>query len=90
VLQAQGDLQEARKCYETDLKNAEKASGPDNPNVARYVNNIGGVLQAQGDLQEARKCYERALKICRDKFGPDHPNTRTVADNLSSLGQGLK
>jgi tetratricopeptide (TPR) repeat protein len=41
VLQAQGDHQEARKCFERALKIDEKAYGPDHPDVAIRVNNIG-------------------------------------------------
>jgi len=51
----------------------EKAFGPDHPEVARDVNNLGGVYHALGDLPAARTAFERALAIDEKAFGPDHP-----------------
>ncbi|MCJ7444804.1 MAG: tetratricopeptide repeat protein [Methanotrichaceae archaeon] len=86
VLQALGDLQEAKKCYERALKIDENVYGPDNPEVATDVNNLGLVLRDLGDLQEAKKCYERAFEIFRTKLGENHDKTRKVKSNLESLG----
>ena len=63
----------------------EKVYGPDHPDVAMTVNNLGGVLNDLGKQQEARKCFERALKIYRQKLGEDHPMTKIVKRNLESL-----
>ena len=41
VLQDLGDLQEARKCFERALKIDEQVYGPDHPDVAIRVNNLG-------------------------------------------------
>jgi len=86
VLQDLGELSEARQCYERALRIDEAAFGPDHPNVAIRVNNLGNVLQALGELSEARQCYERALRIFTAFLGDDHPNTVTVRNNLKSLG----
>ena len=64
----------------------EEAFGPDHPNVARDVNNPGGVPKAEGELEEARRCFERALGIFTAFLGEDHPYTVTVRNNLASLG----
>ncbi len=57
------DLTGARPNYERALAIAEKAFGPDHPQVAIRVNNLGTVLKDQGDLEGARKNFERALAI---------------------------
>ena len=85
VLQALGDLEGAKRCYERALKIDEKALGPEHTSVARDVNNLGSVLQDQGDLEGAKSCYERALKIFEKRLGKEHPNAVIVRNNLKSL-----
>jgi hypothetical protein len=46
-----------------------KVYGPDHPDVAIRLSNLGGVLRALGDLQGAKKNYERALEIFRKFLG---------------------
>jgi tetratricopeptide (TPR) repeat protein len=65
----------------------EGAFGPDHPNVARDVNNLGSVYKAQGRLEEAREAYERALEIDEGAFGPDHPRVAIRVNNLGSVYQ---
>jgi Tfp pilus assembly protein PilF len=72
----------ARKSYERALEIDENVYGPDHPNVATIVNNLGGVLRALGDLAGARKSYERALEIDENVYGPDHPEVATDVNNL--------
>jgi hypothetical protein len=80
-------LEGARKCFERALSIDEAAFGPNHPNVAIRVNNLGSVLKVLGDLKGAKKCCERALKIFREFLGDDHPNTVMVRENLESLGK---
>ena len=63
----------------------EKAYGPDHPDVAIRVNNLGLVLQAQGNLEGAKEHYERALGIYKKTYGPDS-NNLNVANTLTNLG----
>ncbi len=58
-----GDLAAARPYLERALAIYEKALGPDHPDTATSLNNLGGLLQAMGDLAAARPYYERALAI---------------------------
>jgi tetratricopeptide (TPR) repeat protein len=85
LLQAQGDLAEARPYYERALAICEKALGPDHPDTASSLNNLGYLLDSQGDLAGARRYYERALSIREKALGPDHPNTATSLNNLGAL-----
>jgi tetratricopeptide (TPR) repeat protein len=87
VLQDLGDLAGARVMLERALRSDERAFGPDHPNVARDVNNLGMVLQDLGDLAGARAMFERALRIFEQFLPPDHPNIRIVRNNLAALGR---
>ena len=61
--------------------------GPDHPNVAIRLNNLGRVLQDQGDLAGARAAFERALAIDERVHGPDHPDVATGVNNLGRVLQ---
>ena len=80
-----GDHAGAKAACERALKIDEDTYGPDHPEVATDVNNLGGVLRALGDHVGAKAAYERALKIAEAVFGPDHPSTRIIRENLESL-----
>ena len=82
------DLAGAKAAFERALRIDEASFGPDHPDVAIRVNNLGSVLRALGDLAGVRAAFERALAICERVLGPDHPSTRTVQGNLDSLGRG--
>jgi len=75
----------AREAYERALTIDERVFGPDHPEVATDVNNLGSVLQALGDLAGAREAYERALAIREQVLGENHPDTATTLNNLGSL-----
>ncbi|NIW93871.1 MAG: tetratricopeptide repeat protein [Phycisphaerae bacterium] len=80
-----GDLAEAKPYFERALAIDEKALGPDHPNTAMDLNNLGYLLQAMDDLAAARPYLERALAILEAKLGPEHSNTKIVRENLASL-----
>jgi tetratricopeptide (TPR) repeat protein len=73
--------------FERALAIAEKALGPNHPDTAISLNNLGGLLQGQGDLPGARPYVERALAIREKALGPDHPD---MARSLNNLGYLLK
>ncbi|HUV37094.1 MAG TPA: FxSxx-COOH system tetratricopeptide repeat protein, partial [Patescibacteria group bacterium] len=60
-LNNRAELANSKKMLERALAIDEKIYGPDHPEVATDVNNLGGVLQDQGDLAGAREHFERAL-----------------------------
>jgi Tfp pilus assembly protein PilF len=65
----------------------EKVLGPEHPDTAQSLNNLGFLLRSQGDYARARLYYERALAICEKVLGLEHPNT---AQSLNNLGFLLK
>jgi tetratricopeptide (TPR) repeat protein len=80
-----GNLAEARPYHQRALAIREKALGPDHPNTAQSLNNLGSLLKGMGNLAEARPYYQRALAILEKALGPDHPHTQLVRDNLANL-----
>ncbi|MEM7246725.1 MAG: tetratricopeptide repeat protein [Acidobacteriota bacterium] len=87
VLQAQGDLPEARKLLERSLEIKRQVLGTElHSNYASSLHALAGVLQAQGDLPEARKLLERSLKIKRQALGTElHPDYATSLHQLAGV-----
>jgi tetratricopeptide (TPR) repeat protein len=74
-----------RLLFERALRIREKVLGPEHPDTARSLNNLGFALEAQGDLSSARLLYERALTINEKVLGPEHPNTSGSLHDLARL-----
>jgi tetratricopeptide (TPR) repeat protein len=64
---------------------AEKALGPDHPDVGNHLNNLAGLLQAKGDYAAAEPLFRRALAIDEKALGPNHPDTQRIRRNLEKL-----
>ncbi|WP_420455615.1 FxSxx-COOH system tetratricopeptide repeat protein [Rubrivirga sp.] len=82
LAQLQADYADAQALFERALALDEAALGPDHPNVAAALSNLGGVLRASGDLKGAEAAYRRALAIAEAAYGPDHPDVATTLNNL--------
>jgi serine/threonine-protein kinase len=67
-----------------------KALGPDHPDVARSVNNLGNAYRGLDELARARDVHARNLALRERIFGPDHPDVGQSAYNLgmSLMGMG--
>jgi tetratricopeptide (TPR) repeat protein len=85
ALQAVGDFRTARLWHERALAIRDRMLGPDHPDTAESLNNLGVLLQHEGKLAAARPLLERALVIRQRVLGPDHRNTATSLDNLGAL-----
>lgn len=79
----------ARAAFERALKIDEHHFGPDHPNIARYINNLGMLHKALGDLPTARTAYERALKILEIRLGAHHPSIASLVNNLGNVYRDL-
>ncbi len=64
----------------------EQALGPNHPDVATSLNNLGWLLMENGDYAEARPLLEWALLIREQVFGPNHLE---VAGTLNLFGHLL-
>jgi CHAT domain-containing protein/tetratricopeptide (TPR) repeat protein len=67
----------------------QKVLGPEHPDIASSLNNLGALLARMGDLAAARSCYERALAIYKLALGPGHPDTASCLNNLGMLLRGM-
>jgi tetratricopeptide (TPR) repeat protein len=59
--------------------------GPEHPDVALSLNNLGGLLRVQGSYAEAAPLYERSLAIFEKSLGSEHPKMALVLNNLAVL-----
>jgi tetratricopeptide (TPR) repeat protein len=86
MLLGKGELDEALAHQQRALTLFEDALGPDQPDIADLLLNMGNVLRQQGKLDEALSCLQRALAIREKALGPHHPD---VAGPLTTLGAAL-
>jgi tetratricopeptide (TPR) repeat protein len=63
-------LFEAEDMLRQALAICKRVLGPEHPNTATSLNNLGFLLRAQGDLAGARPYYERAQAIRKRVLGP--------------------
>ena len=63
----------------------EKTLGPQHPEVASDLNNLGLLYLKMDRLAEARELLARALGIREKAFGPNHVDTATNAGNLGTV-----
>jgi Tfp pilus assembly protein PilF len=79
---------------ERALRIEEAQFGPDHPQVATTLNNLGVVWGDLGQPAKALEVFERALRILEGAYGPDHPQVAATLSNLgavwSNLGQPAK
>jgi len=76
---AKGKYRDAEPLYRRSLALAEKALGPENPNVATALNNLAELYRTQGRNGEAEPLYTRALAIREKVLGPEHRTWRRVS-----------
>ena len=79
------DFATAEQYYKRSLEIKEKEFGPDHPDVATILNNMGVLYRGEGDYASAEPLYKRALAIREKALGPDHPEVATSLNNLGVL-----
>ena len=68
-----GEYARAEALAEKALEIADKAVGPEHPDVADSLNNLGLIYQAKGDNAKAEPLYKRAMVMVERAAGPDNP-----------------
>jgi Tetratricopeptide repeat len=63
----------------------EATLGPDPPDTATSLSNLGRLLHDHGDLAEARPLYERAQAISEAALGSQYPLTSRITSNFAKL-----
>ena len=84
-----GKYSEAIEVTKRSLAIGEKLLGPDHPDVATSLNNMGLLYQEQGRYGEAEPLYKRSLAIREAALGPDHLSLSTSLSNLGMLYQAV-
>jgi class 3 adenylate cyclase/tetratricopeptide (TPR) repeat protein len=82
-LQERGRYAEARELHEHALVIAERAFGPEHPNVAQSLNALAVAYWFAGRYAEAKELSRRGLAIRERVVGSDHLE---VAESLTTLG----
>jgi tetratricopeptide (TPR) repeat protein len=83
VFWARGDYPKARDYFQRALAIRERALGPEHPDVARALNNLGEVIWSIGDIDQALEIQRRSARIWEQALGAQHPD---IAYSLTSLG----
>jgi tetratricopeptide (TPR) repeat protein len=78
---------QARLLCERALAIRENELGPEHPDVAWSLNDLGFMIERQGHFAAAQPFYERALAINEKKLGPEHLATVMNIHNLGRLLQ---
>ena len=81
---AEGRAPEAEAAQREALAAAERATGPDSPEVAVVLRRLANTLTVQGRHVEALPVYERALIIFRTTLGAQHPRVGSTLVNLGT------
>ena len=66
----QGRYSDAEPLYKRSIAILEKALGPDHPELAANLNNLGALYQAQGRSADTEALYKRALTIREKAAAP--------------------
>ncbi|MGI9406215.1 MAG: tetratricopeptide repeat protein [Hyphomicrobiaceae bacterium] len=85
ILKQLGRFVEAEEQYRKALVAMETAYGPDHPNVAITLDNLGNLYLAQSRYKDAEKFYLRAQATFQKIYGPNHTSTATSLNNLGAL-----
>eukprot|EP00971_Amphidinium_carterae_P156540 3103138-Amphidinium_carterae.1 len=72
-----------RDHLERALRIEESHYGPEHPQVAITLANLGNAYGDLGDASKKRDYLERAMRIQESHYGPEHPE---VAKTLANLG----
>ena len=83
VLRELGDLDGAADCYRRALKIDEAHYGPDHPNVALRLNNLGALSYGARDFAAAVAHFRRALTIYEKHLPPEHPDLQRSRRHLA-------
>jgi CHAT domain-containing protein/tetratricopeptide (TPR) repeat protein len=85
TLHHRGKSQEALPKAREAIRLTRESLGPDHPQTAICLNNLGEFLKAMGRYAEARPYCEEALTLKKKVLGPDHPSTATSLNNVGGL-----
>jgi tetratricopeptide (TPR) repeat protein len=88
-LRLQASYTTAHLLLERALTIKEAVYGPDHPQVAITLGNLGNTYRDLGDTAQAVELLERALTIFEAVYGPDRPQVAITLGNLGNAHRDL-
>nr|WP_276598780.1 serine/threonine-protein kinase [Nannocystis sp. SCPEA4] len=82
---SRGEFEAADAHFQAALAIRREALGPDHPDVASALNDLGDNDRARGRYAEARAALEQALALRTRVLGPDHPDLGNTETSLGAL-----
>ena len=86
----EGKYQEAIPLAEQVVVLTRRSRGPEHPDTATSLENLGQLYYCIGDYAKAELLYQQALRISEKVLGPDHPGTATSLNGLAGLGKARR
>jgi tetratricopeptide (TPR) repeat protein len=86
-LRRAGKYDEALAPGKRALEIQEERLGPEHPEVAIALNNLGEIHRLKADYATAESFHQRALEIRIKALGPDHPYVAYSLTNLGSIAE---
>ena len=83
--EGRGDYAKAEAVYKRTLQLVEKILGPDHPDLAVALNNLGDLYTKLGKFSAAESLLERALEIDEKNLGPEHLEVAATLNNLAMV-----
>ena len=90
VYQAQGNNEEALKCYRKCLKICDMVLGEDQSYIAEIYHNMGLLLYNMESYEEAHIYLCKALSIYEKMLGPDYLVTELTREDLKNVEKAVK
>ena len=86
---AEGKYQEAIPVAKKVVEIARHVRGPEDPDTALSLNNLGELYKAIGEYTTAEPLLKEALRIRQKVLGSEHPDTAESFNNLAELYQAM-
>ena len=71
------ELKDKRAAMEMALEHLQRERGPDHPDVASALRDLGRITHDLGEMEDAQALLGRAIALFSETMGPDHPETAT-------------
>jgi serine/threonine protein kinase/Tfp pilus assembly protein PilF len=85
LYQEMGNYDRAEEMHREALATRRKLFGPESPQAAASLNDLGLALMAENKLPEAEQAHGEALAIRRGLFGNDNADTATSLNDLGGV-----
>ena len=82
------DLRATRAAMEFALEARQRELGPDHPDLATDLRDLGRIAHELGDFIDAQSLLGRALALHTESLGAEHPETATDINHIGLIFGG--